>query len=87
MKAGDSFAMALGLLLAGFGTLAWAGASEEGSEKTASLPSFEEADKDGDGKLSMEEAKSVGLSEETFEEEDLDGDGQLTEYDYKYGVK
>jgi len=61
--------------------------SEEGGEKPANLPSFEEADKDGDGKLNMDEAKSVGLSEETFKEEDLDGDGQLTEYDYKYGVK
>lgn len=87
MKGGDSFAMALGLLLVGFGTLAWAGASEEGSDQSTSLPSFEEADKDGDGKLSMEEAKAVGLSEETFKEEDLDGDGQLTEYDYRYGVK
>lgn len=87
MKGHAPFAMALGLLLVGFGTLAWAGGAEEGSEKAADLPSFDEADKNGDGKLNKEEAQAVGISEETFKEEDLNGDGQLTKYDYKYGVK
>ncbi len=72
--------------LIGFSGMTWA---EEGetTEGARDLPSFEEADKDGDGQLSLEEAKAVGISQNTFEKEDLDGDGYLTEYDYKYGVK
>lgn len=81
-------AVLLAAVLIGFGQVAWAG-SQEGTDGKAkdSLPSFKEADENGNGKLSLEEAKAVGISKKTFEEEDLDGDGSLTKYDYKYGVK
>lgn len=80
------------MVLIGSGQAAWAGSQEgvEGKEKAKekeSLPTFKEADKNGDGRLSLEEAKALGISKETFDEEDLDGDGSLTKYDYKYGVK
>ena len=80
-------ALAVAVLI-GSGQLAWAGSPEETEEKAKDgLPTFKEADGNGDGKLSLEEAKAVGISEKTFDEEDLDGDGSLTKYDYKYGVK
>lgn len=65
-----------------------AAAQDDGnSEKGQDLPPFKEVDQDDSGKLSLEEAKKVGIGEEKFQEEDLDNDGKLTKYDYKYGIK
>lgn len=62
-------------------------AQEEGSENGGSLPPFKKADANGDGQLTFEEVKDLGIKKKTFKEEDLDNDGKLSKYDYKYGVK
>ncbi len=83
----------LATLLVAFPGITWAEEEGEMSEESemakekSQLPSFKEADKNGDGRLSFEEAKELGISKKTFKEEDLDSDGELTEYDYEYGVK
>jgi len=47
-------------------------------------PSFEEADQDGDGKVSMDEAKQHGFDRYQFVAQDVDQDGMLTEEDWHY---
>jgi hypothetical protein len=44
---------------------------------------FDDADEDGDGMLSLEEAKAKGMAEETFREIDADGNGQLTQDEFR----
>ena len=73
--------LALALALTG---PAVAAQDEGGGNK---LPGFKKVDQDGNGKLSLEEAKKVGIAKDKFQEEDLDNDGKLTKYDYKYGIK
>jgi len=80
---GTSSLLAAALMLA----LSAAAAAASGSSEESQLPKFSAVDQDGNSKLSLEEAKAVGVGEETFKEEDLDDDGKLTKYDYKYGVK
>lgn len=46
--------------------------------KSSQLALFAAADIDGDGTLSMEEAKEQGMSEATFRAIDANGDGGLT---------
>lgn len=75
--------LAAALMLA----LSGAAAAASGSGEADQLPKFSAVDQDGNSKLSLEEAKAVGVEKETFKEEDLDDDGKLTKYDYKYGVK
>ena len=62
-------------------------AQEDGSQKDGGLPSFKKADANGDGQLTFQEVKDLGIKKKTFKEEDLDNDGKLTKYDYKYGIK
>jgi len=44
------------------------------------------ADQDGDGLISMEEAREKGIDEATFKAIDRDGDGQLTENELMVGI-
>lgn len=57
-----------------------AAAAQSGDER----PSFNEVDQDGDGKISVEEAKQAGVPESEAKREDIDGDGQLTKADWKF---
>ena len=75
-------AVALGCL-AGSGVAAPQGQADQ----NANLPKFKQADNDGNGELTFEEVKELGIKEKTFKAEDLDNDGKLSKYDYKYGVK
>eukprot|EP00729_Bicosta_minor_P008487 gene8487-8874_t len=43
-------------------------------------------DQDGDGLLSMEEAREKGIDEPTFRAMDIDGDGRLTEKEVILGI-
>lgn len=47
-------------------------------------PSFSEADANGDGKVSLKEAKKHGFSKYQFIAQDVNQDGMLTEQDWKY---
>lgn len=47
-------------------------------------PSFSEVDANGDGKVSLEEAKKHGFSKYQFVAQDVNQDGMLTEADWKY---
>lgn len=47
-------------------------------------PSFEDADANGDGKVSMEEAKEHGFDKYQFSAQDVDQDGMLTQEDWRY---
>jgi hypothetical protein len=47
-------------------------------------PSFEEADANGDGKVSLEEAKKHGFSIYQFVAQDVNQDGMLTKEDWTY---
>jgi len=49
----------------------------------AEKPAFDKADNNGDGKISIEEAKKAGISEKAAKDADLDGDGKLTELDWE----
>lgn len=48
------------------------------------LPDFEEADQDGDGAVTIEEAKQAGVSEERAKSQDFDDDGELTKIDWGF---
>lgn len=50
-------------------------------------PGFEDADEDGDGKISIQEAKEAGIPEAEAKREDVDKDGALTEKDWTYVEK
>lgn len=47
-------------------------------------PSFEEADANGDGKVSQKEAREHGFSIYQFAAQDVDQDGMLTKEDWRY---
>ena len=50
----------------------------------ADKPSFETADANGDGKISMKEAKEQGYDKYQFAAQDVDQDGMLTKEDWRY---
>ena len=83
MRGTHWIAMAIMLGIAGSAAAQDNGNGGEGQD----FPPFKKVDQDESGKLSLEEAKKVGISEDKFQEEDLDNDGKLTKYDYKYGIK
>lgn len=68
------------LLGAALVALPLAAVAQSGGER----PSFGEVDQDGDGRISVEEAKQAGVPESEFEREDIDDDGKLTEADWKF---
>lgn len=47
-------------------------------------PSFDKADQNGDGKVSLKEAKEQGFDKYQFFAQDVDQDGMLTEEDWRY---
>jgi len=47
-------------------------------------PSFDEADANGDGVVSHEEAKEAGFNKYQVIRQDVDQDGELTKADWKY---
>ncbi len=51
------------------------------------LPPFSVADTDGDGYLTLEEAKRIGVPPHRFCEEDLDHDGRIDIVQYQFGIK
>lgn len=62
-------AMLLGLPVAGF---------------AADKPPFKEADSDGSGKVSMQEAKNAGIPAEEAKKVDINDDGKLTKNDWHF---
>ena len=55
-----------------------------GAAHAEGKPSFDDADADGDGKVSIKEAKEAGIPEGEAKKEDVDKDGALTERDWAY---
>ena len=47
-------------------------------------PAFDDADADGNGKISMQEATKAGVPESEAKREDIDNDGKLTKADWKF---
>jgi len=47
-------------------------------------PSFDKADANGDGAVSIEEAKAVGVPKAEAKREDIDNNGKLTKADWKF---
>lgn len=71
---------AIGVLAA-----AWMGLPlAAGAAESTQTPSFEQADADGSGMVSVEEAVEVGVPEAEARREDIDGDGELSVADWKF---
>lgn len=47
-------------------------------------PGFDNADSDGDGRITVEEATEAGVPEAEAKREDIDNDGKLTKADWKF---
>ena len=47
-------------------------------------PKFGEADANGDGAISIEEARKAGVPKEEAKREDIDNDGELTKADWRF---
>lgn len=47
-------------------------------------PSFEKADADGDGQVSVSEAQQAGIPASKAKANDLNGDGKLTKADWRF---
>lgn len=47
-------------------------------------PAFDKADANGDGKVSVAEAKQAGVPKAEAKREDIDDDSQLTKADWKF---
>lgn len=47
-------------------------------------PTFSEADTDGDGVVTIEEAVEAGIPKKEAKRTDLEGDGELTESDWSF---
>lgn len=47
-------------------------------------PSFEQADANGDGRVSVSEAKEAGIPASKAKANDLNGDGKLTKADWRF---
>lgn len=52
--------------------------------QTATKPSYDKADQNGDGTVTVQEAKKVGVSVEEAKDEDLDDNGKLTKTDWRF---
>lgn len=58
-----------------------------GTAHAEGKPGFDEADADGNGQVSIKEAKEAGIPEAEARKEDVDKDGTLTERDWNYVEK
>lgn len=47
-------------------------------------PGFKDADGNGDGRITVEEAIELGVPEAEAKREDIDNDGELTRADWKF---
>ena len=63
---------ALGIMLAVFASASW-----------AALPTFDEVDANGDGKITMKEASTHEGLMTTFDKADVDRDGLLSKAEYE----
>lgn len=59
------------------------GLAESGKGK-GDVPEFSKADANGDGAVTIDEAKQAGVSEERAKSQDIDSDGELTKIDWKF---
>lgn len=50
----------------------------------AEKPSFQDADRDGNGAVSIQEAKQAGVPEQEAKAVDINDDGKLTKTDWKF---
>ena len=55
-----------------------------GSALAAFKPTFFEADRNHDNKVTIKEAENAGIPKKMAEKADIDGDGALTRNDWKY---
>lgn len=56
------------------------GSTAEGEKR----PDFKDVDTDGDRRITLEEAISLGVPEAEAKREDIDNDGKLTRADWKF---
>lgn len=54
------------------------------AQQSGERPGFDEADANGDGAVSVEEATAVGVPESEAKREDIDNDGELTKADWQF---
>lgn len=54
------------------------------AQESDERPGFDEADADGDGAVSVEEATEIGVPESEAKREDIDNDGELTKADWQF---
>jgi len=55
-----------------------------GAAEGDNRPEFKNADSDGDGRISVEEAAEAGVPKAEAKREDIDNDGKLTKADWKF---
>lgn len=72
-----SMAAVLAAALVSFPLIAGAAEEEE-------RPGFKDADSNGDGRITVEEATDVGVPKAEAKREDIDNDGELTKADWKF---
>jgi len=74
-----SFVLALMAVIGGIGL---SGSADAANEKPK--PTFETADKNGNGSISLKEARDQGYSKYQFFAQDVNQDGSLTKDDWRY---
>lgn len=62
-------------------------AAGEKSDKSGKASSFQTADADGNGAISMDEARTIPGLADKFAQADKNGDGQLSKSEYESAVK
>lgn len=72
--------LTINTLMTAFVAVPLMAAAAESSE----TPAFEDADANGDGVVSIEEAVDAGVPEDEARREDIDGDDELSEADWKF---
>lgn len=74
------------IALSGLSAVAYA-AQDKADKGSAKASSFQTADSDGNGAISMDEARSVPGLAENFAKADKNGDGQLSKSEYESALK
>jgi len=77
--------MAVAVVLSAASFVAFGGVGDKADKGAKS--SFQTADADGNGAISMDEARSVPGLAERFAKADKNGDGQLSKSEYESAVK
>lgn len=74
----------------GFATPGFAGSDDQEEKQSGSAssaaekPSYKEADQNGDGKVTLSEAKAVGVREKSAKMADIDDNKSLTKNDWQF---